>query len=338
MMNTKDLLFTISNLDSIGSITEVQDKVLEILSPYCKIERMSDNNILGFLKGESDYTIMLDAHIDQVGFVVTNVDDNGFLTVATVGGVDIRALPSRTVTVHGKEKISAVFCATPPHLASGEVEYSDISAIKLDTALGKKAKEIVSLGDYVTFNTEAFCLSDDIVCGRSFDDRAGVVALLETARRLSGKTLPVNVIFAFSTAEELGLRGAKTASFKADPQEAIAIDVTFGDGPDVSSDECCKLGGGAMIGLSPALSRDVGKKLITLAKENNILHDLEVMGEHTGTNADAIGISREGVKTTTVSIPLRNMHSAVETLNINDITAVCDLLEKYILSGGVLND
>lgn len=337
-MNTKDLLFTISNLDSIGSITEVQDKVLEILSPYCKTEKMNDNNILGFLKGENNYTVMLDAHIDQVGFVVTNVDDNGFLTVATVGGVDIRALPSRTVTVHGKEKISAVFCATPPHLAGGDVEYSDISAIKLDTALGAKAKEIVSVGDYVTFNTVPFCLSDNMVCGRSFDDRAGVVTLLEVARRLSEKTLPVNVIFAFSTAEELGLRGAKTASFKADPQEAIAIDVTFGDGPDVSSDECCKLGGGAMIGLSPALSRDVGKKLISLAKENNIPYDLEVMGEHTGTNADAIGISREGVKTTTVSIPLRNMHSAVEVLNINDITAVCDLLEKYILSGGVLDD
>ncbi len=336
-MEIKDLLFKLSSLDGIGNITDAQTEVSNILSKYCETQETPDHSVVGFLKGKSDYTIMLDAHIDQVGFVVTNVDDNGFLTVATAGGIDIRALPSPTVTVHGKEKIKAVFCATPPHLSQGEKEYTDIADIKLDTALGEKAKDIVSVGDYVTFTTEPFELNDNLVCGRSFDDRAGAVCLLETARRLSKVELPVNVAFCFSTAEELGCRGARTATFKLDPNEAVAIDVTFGDGPDISGDESCKLGGGAAIGISPALDKALSQKLTTVAKENNIPYVLEIMGERTGTNADVIGITRNGVKAVTLSVPLRNMHSDVEILHTSDITAVCDLLEKYILSGGVFS-
>ena len=112
---------------------------------------------------------------------------NGFLTVANSGGIDIRSLPARAVTVHGKEKIPAVFCATPPHLSAGETEYSDISKIKLDTGLGEKAAEIVSVGDYVTFSAEPAELTGDTVTGRSFDDRAGAACLIELASRLSGR-------------------------------------------------------------------------------------------------------------------------------------------------------
>ena len=337
-MEIKSLLFDLANLDSIGNITDAQTKAYEILSQYCETKITNQNNLIGFLKGNSDYTLLLDAHIDQVGFIVTNVDDDGFLTVSCAGGIDIRSLPSRTVTVHGKEKISAVFCATPPHLSSGEVEYGDISSIKLDTALGAKAKDIISVGDYVTFSGESFSMCENIVCGRSFDDRAGVTCVLETARRLSDKELPVNVVFSLSTGEELGLRGIRTTAFETEPQEAIAIDVTFGDGLGISGDESCKLGGGAMIGISPTLDKNLSKKLIATAKANGIPHDLEIMSGTTGTNADMISISKTGVKTATVSIPLRNMHTEVETLNLCDLNAVCDLLEKYILSGGVLND
>jgi endoglucanase len=127
-------------------------------------------------------------------------------------------------------------------------------------------------------------------------------------------------------------------AYEIEPQEAIAVDVTFGDGVGISSDESFKLGSGAMIGISPTLCKDLSQKLINIAKENNVPHDLEIMSSTTGTNADMISISKSGVKTATVSIPLRNMHTAVETLDLRDIEAVCDLLEKYILSGGILND
>ena len=335
-MNIKDLLISLSERDGVGSITEASDFAFEILSKYTKCEKQNNLTVIGLIKGKTDYTVMLDAHIDQIGMVVTAIDDNGFLTVANSGGIDIRALPSRQVTVHGKEKISAVFCSTPPHLASGKVEYDDISKIKLDTLLGPKAKELISIGDYVTFSGNTFEMGE-LLCGRSFDDRAAVACVLEVAKRLSTKSLPCNVAFVLSDGEELGLRGTKTASFKVNPQEAIAIDVSFGDGPDIKPEECGVLGKGAMIGISPTLCKALPKKLINLAEENNIPYQLEIMGESTGTNADMISISREGVKTGLISIPLRNMHSEVETLNIKDLYSVCDLLEEYILSGGAEN-
>ncbi len=335
-MEIKELLFNLSERDGVGNITEAGNFAFEILSKYTVSESRDNLTVIGFLKGESDYTIMLDAHIDQIAMVVTDIDDNGFLTVDNAGGLDIRSLPSRQVTIHGKEKINAVFCSTPPHLASGEFEYTAISKLKIDTLLGEKAKDIISVGDYVTFSNKPFEMGR-LLCGRSLDNRSSVACVLELAKRLQGETLPCNVAFVLSDGEELGLRGIRTASFKVNPDEAIAIDVSFGDGPDISSEECGSLGKGGMIGISPALCKNLSQKLISIAKENKIPYQLEVMGETTGTNADMIAVSREGVKTATLSIPLRNMHSEVETLNINDLYSVCDLLEKYILQGGIKN-
>lgn len=335
-MDIKDILFKLSALDSLGSLHAAADYAKEELSRFAKTDKCG-GSVTGFIKGNSDYTVMLDAHIDQVGMIVTQVDGEGFLTVAPSGGIDIRALPSREVTVHGKQDIPAVFCSTPPHLASGETVYDDIGRIKLDTGLGKMAKNIVSVGDYVTFSALPTELSGDLVSGRSFDDRAGVACLIKTAEMLSGKQLPCNVAFLLSDAEELGMRGAVTAAFGIAPEEAIAVDVSFGDGIGISPDESGKLKGGAMIGFAPTLDSKVSNKLTNIAKEQGIKYQTEVMGGRTGTNADVIGISGKGVKTCTVSIPLRNMHTEVETLSLSDLESVCNLLCAYILSGGVRN-
>lgn len=337
-MNIKETLFALSSADGVGNLREASDLAYDLLKEYCKTEKSDTLTVIGYLKGESDYTLMLDAHIDQIAMIVTDIDDNGFLTVAKSGGIDIRALPSRRVTVHGKEKVAAVFCATPPHLSSGEKEYTDIADIKLDTALGAKAKEIISIGDYVTFSGDPTELLGTRVSGRSFDDRAAVACLIEVAKRLKDKKLPLNVAFVLSDGEELGMRGIRPAAFKVDPNEAIAIDVSFGDGIGISEDECGKLGEGGMIGISPALDRKISQKLIKTAKDNNIPYQTEVMGERTGTNADMIAVSRQGVRTCTLSIPLRNMHTEVETLDIKDLDSVCELLCAYILSGGAMND
>lgn len=336
-MEIKELLFKLSSRDAVGNISDAADFAEKELSKYMPVKRQSNLNIIGKIKGESDYTIMLDAHIDQIAMVVTDIDDKGFLTVSAAGGIDIRALSPRAVTVHGKEKITAVFASIPPHLSSDEEKYNDISKIKLDSLLGKKAKEIVSLGDLVTFKTKPQVLSGDVVSGRSFDNRASVACLLELAKRLSDKKLPVSVGFVLSDGEELGLRGIRPACFEMEPDEAIVVDVTFGDGVGINPQDCGKLGGGAMLGFSPAFCSSVSKKLRNIAKENNIPYSEEVMGRNSGTNADMVSVSGKGVKTATVSIPLRNMHTDCEILNLNDLNSVCDLIERYILSGGVLN-
>ena len=336
-MNFKDLLFKLSSLDAVGSVTAASDFAYGILSKYTTAEKMDNLTVIGFLDGKSDYTLMLDAHIDQIAMVVTDIDDNGFLTVSNAGGIDIRTLPSREVLVHGKEDIPAVFCATPPHLAKGDATFDNISDIKLDTSLGKKAKELISLGDFVTFSGKCGELENNLVFGRSFDDRAAVACLLMLAEKLHGKKLPINVAFVLSDSEELGMRGVRTAAFRVNPDEAVAIDVSFGDGIGISSEECGTLSKGGMIGISPALSKEVSNKLIAVAKENEIPYQLEVMGAKTGTNADMITINREGVKTCTLSIPLRNMHSDTEILSLDDLESICDLLYCYIMAGGVFN-
>ncbi len=331
-MNIKETLFKLSDAVSIGDITDASGIAFRILSKYTEASQ-NGVNVVGKIKGNSDYTLMLEAHIDEVGFVVTDIDDNGFLTVKNCGGIDLRMLPSRTVVIHGKEKITGVFCATPPHLG-GPKEYDAISALKIDTLLGEKAKEKVSIGDFVTFNINTANLQGSRITGKSLDNRAGVVCLLELAERLSDKKLPFNLVFALTDQEELGCRGAQPAAFDISPDESIVLDVSFADGPDVPSNDCGKLGGGAMIGMSPILDKAVSNKLVSTAKENNLPYQTEVMGGRTGTNGDVISISKSGVKTGLVSIPLRNMHTDVEIIDIKDIENVCDLLENYILKGG----
>ena len=331
-MNIKETLFKLSDSVSIGNITQAANVACEELSKYAKTKQ-NGNNIIGVMKGKTDHTLMLEAHIDEVGFVVTDVDDNGFLTVKNCGGIDLRMLPSKTVLIHGKQTVTGVFCATPPHLG-GVKEYDDISALEIDTLLGSDAKEIISVGDFVTFNINATEMYGTTVTGKSFDNRAGVACLLALAERLRGVELPFNVVIAFTDAEELGHRGAKTVAFDVSPDEAIVLDVSFADAPDVDSHDCGILSGGAMIGVSPTLDKQISKTLIKLAEESDMPYQTEVMNGRTGTNGDTISISKSGVKTGLISIPLRNMHTDVEIVDIKDIENVCDLLYAYVTKGG----
>lgn len=333
-MDIKNLLLKLCSLDSIGNVQAASDFAASKLSEFCEVEQFG-KTVIGKIKGESNYTLMLDAHIDQIGFVVTAVQDNGFLTVAKCGGVDTRHLPAKRVKIHGKQIVDGVFISTPPHLEKEE-KVKEIADCKIDT-MRNDIKEIVSVGDLVTFAATPFCLENDTVCAKSLDNRAGVTVLLELASRLKGKKLPFNVVFLLSDAEELGLRGAVTSAYKITPYEAIVIDVSFGNGPDISPDKCGILGEGAMLGISPILNKNIGNALCCVAADNNIPYQSEVMGGKTSTNADVITLSKEGVPTSLLSIPLRNMHTDTELVRLCDINSVCDILEKYILSGGALN-
>ncbi|MBO4468428.1 MAG: M28 family peptidase [Clostridia bacterium] len=335
MSYIKDTLFALSESFASGRVNDAAKLASEELSKYCDVIKSDQNmSFYGVLKGKSDYTIMLDAHIDEVAFTVTNIDENGFLTVAAAGGIDLRTLPAKQVMIHGKEKIIGVFISTPPHLADEEPDLSDLSKIKIDTCLGKKAKDLISVGDIVTYYAKPVSLLGTRVAGKSFDDRAGVVVLLELARRLKDRELDPNVVFSIVDGEELGMRGAVPQTFSISPDEAVAVDVTFAISPDVSENDGGYLGEGCMIGVSPVLSRSISNRLVSIAFDNNVPYQSEIMGGKTGTDSDVISLSGCGVKTGLVSIPLRNMHTDCEVIDIKDIESTCDILERYILSGG----
>ncbi len=329
MQKIKDILKDLSEADFIGSVGSAIDVAEGYLSKYCTVRRQG-NNLIGEIKGKSDYTVLIDAHIDQIGMVVTAVN-GGFLKVQAVGGIDSRMLFGMRVTVYGKEPIRGVFCSTPPHLGRSD-SVLKIEDIYIDTGLGDKAAESVSVGDRVVFSTEFSELAGDKVTAKSLDDRAGCAALIKCAESLSGKQLPCNVVFLLSDAEEIGGMGAKTSSFNITPDVAIVVDVSFGNAPDLAPDKTGVLGQGAMIGISPILSSAVTEDLKSVANFHNIKHQFEVMGGKTSTNADKIVDTKCGIPTGLLSIPLRNMHSPAEIVDVNDIDSVARILAEFIIA------
>ncbi len=333
-MDIKKLTVLLSNAACIGHLRAAADIAKEKLSAFAEVYDFGSAGVIGKIDKGAPRTILLDAHIDEVGFVVTNIFESGFLKVSAVGGIDPRILPASRVTVHGKEAVPALFTSTPPHLQKDEGAVTPTDELYLDTGLGKRVKEIVREGDFVTFDSSAASLSGGKITGKALDDRAAVACLIEVASRIYDKPLPVNVVFSFSEQEELGTRGAVTSAFASECDEAIAVDVSFGRQPSVSAEESGALGGGVMIGLSPVLNRAATDRLTAIAKKKSIPHQFEVMGGRTGTDADVISVSKSGIPTALLSIPLRNMHTPVEVIDIRASENLCDLLEAYILGGG----
>ncbi len=337
MINLKEILSELSLSVGFGCITDAADVAEKYLSKYGTVLPHGALGRTMQLKGKKDYTVLIDAHIDEVGFIVTNVSSDGFLTVKNCGGVDLRHLPAKPVTIHGKRDVAGIFVSTPPHLKKDDTAPETIADIKIDTGLGDGAKEIISVGDFVSYRQKPIMLDADTLCGKSLDNRAGVAVLIALADRLYKKQLPVNVMLLFSDAEELGLRGACPAIFGKKVDEAIVVDVSFGDAPDIPKDVCGKLGGGAMVGFSAILDNNIVTRLNKIPKDKNIPCQAEGLGGGTSTNADVITVCERGIPTGLLSIPLRNMHTNTETVKISDIESVVDILEEYILTGGIMN-
>ncbi|MCI8360155.1 MAG: M20/M25/M40 family metallo-hydrolase [Clostridiales bacterium] len=336
-MKIKDWLMELSPTAGISGLTGALDTAQRELSRFAAVTR-ENGSLIGRIKGESDYTILFDAHIDEIGMLVTAVEEGGFVRAAKAGGIDFRTLAAQPVTIWGKKPVPGLFASTPPHLQKdGESEVSDISARLIDTGLSAaEAGALISPGDRITFRQEPAMLLGDAFTGKSLDNRAGVAALLETARLLSAqKKLPCGVTFLFSDQEELGCRGAETAAFALQPDEAVAVDVSFGDSPGLPAHKTGKLGGGGMIGISPTLSRAVTQRLTALAKEQDIPNQPEVMGGATSTNADVIALTGAGIPCGLLSIPLRSMHTTAEVIRLCDVDSAARLLTAYALSGGL---
>ena len=281
-------------------------------------------------------TLMLDAHIDQVGYIVTDIDEKGFVSVGSCGSPDLKMTLAQSVTIHGKEDINGVVSTLPPHVQkeNGAPEIGDIS---IDIGMNKEqAEKIISQGDRVTINSCFKELYGDMVSAPAIDDRSGVCAILSALEILKGKDTAYNLVISFSTQEETGERGAKQTSFRIQPDKCIAVDVSFGRTPDSDPKESAELGSGVMIGFSPALDKDMSESLRKLAKQKNIPFTVEVMPDSTGTNADAVSVSGKGVKCCTLSFPIRYMHTPIETVNLKDIENTAKLICEYVL-GGVEN-
>jgi endoglucanase len=219
-------------------------------------------------------------------------------------------------------------------LSAGEKKKNPkVDEVSIDIGYSKEeAEKRVFPGDRVTLLAPARELLNGITSGRALDDRAGCVSLVKALEYLEGRQLNCGLSVLFSTLEEVGGMGAKTAAYRAAPTHAIAVDVSFAHTPDAAKEKCGILGKGPMVGFAPILSREMSRELVNLAEKNRIPFQREVMGGRTGTNADDIAIARAGVLTGLVSIPQKYMHTPIEAVAVEDVENTGKLLAAYILS------
>ncbi|MBQ6265869.1 MAG: M20/M25/M40 family metallo-hydrolase [Clostridia bacterium] len=330
-----ELLFDLCKSVGVsGNESEASEKAMKYLSEYMPCETDALGSVIGKKEGKG-INILLDAHIDQIGLVVTSIDDKGFLHVAKCGGADVRVMSSSEVTVWGKKKLFGVIASIPPHLADENEKNKavDFDNLFIDIGMSKtEAEEFVTPGDRITFNgTQAKLLNNNVV-SPCIDDRAGVAAILRCMQILKNSDKPLcGLTVMFSSQEETGGSGAVAGAFKSNADEAIAVDVGFAKAPGIKEEKAGRIGGGAMIGIAPSLDFDMSKTIISLAEKNSIKWQYDVMGGNTGTNGDEISATAGGIKTALISIPIKNMHTAVEIANIDDIEATAQLLAAYIL-------
>lgn len=337
-MNLKNTVLSLAAANGVsGEEGDAAKLALEMLSPYCDEAYIKNNCVFGRI-GEPSRggTILLEAHIDQIGFIVNYITDDGFLKVSNVGGIDKRILPAQGVTVHGKEKIRGVIISIPPHLSTDGKPAKDIY---VDIGMSKEeAEKVISLGDKVTFECDCGELLGDRVFGRALDDRAGCAAVIRAAELISENKPDCCVMFLLATQEEVGSRGARIGAFAVNPDAALIVDVSFGYADGEEEDKCGKLGCGPMIGFSPAISAKMSGELIDIAKKAEIPYQLEVMGGSTGTDADAVSVTARGVMTGMASIPLRYMHTPVEVISISDVENTAKLFAEYVSYFGYRED
>ncbi len=330
-MQVQPLLQQLSKASGIGHQLQVFDVIKSFLPSVFSVKEQEQYLLAQWNHG-AEKTILLEAHVDEVGMIVTEVLDDGFLSVTPVGSLDGRFLPSMPAKVFGKKTVSGVFTSVPPHIKNGDT-VPDFENCFIDTGI-KNIGEIVSLGDLALFDVEPTILHNGRMTGKAMDNRSGVAAVLLAADELAKQEdCPMNVILLFSLGEELGLRGARVGAFALDITEAVVVDVSFGDHPEVPSYKTAKLGSGAMIGVSPVLCRGISDKLKAIADEKQIPYTLEIMGGTTSTDADVISVTGSGIPCGLVSIPLRNMHTPCEVLDTKDVSAVADLLYHYVMEG-----
>lgn len=330
-MDLKNLLIKLASSEGVGYMDTVADIAVRQLSPFSKVTK-TDNCLMAEF-GEGDYTIMLEAHMDEVAMIVTEVFDDGFLSVAPVGSIDARLLPAQPVKIYGKQTVSGTFTSVPPHIKN-EDSVPSFDTCKIDTGdvnIGEK----VSQGDLVLFDAPAVELKNNRISSKALDNRAGMAAVIMAAKKIAAQNPKSKLVLLFPTGEELGLRGARVSAYYIPADECIVVDVSFGDCMEVPASKTAKLGSGAMIGISPVLDKNIYNKLKRLAKENDIPFTLEVMGGATSTDADVITLTRSGIPSGLISIPLRNMHTPAEVVDINDVKAVANLIAAYVEGGGL---
>jgi len=334
-MNLTKTLEKLSNACGVtGREEEVRNLMKELLKSYVdEVKEDKLGNVIGIKRArkkrgkKKPLSVMLAAHMDEIGLMVKTVTKEGFLQFAKIGGIDDRILLAQRVIVHTQKKpLPGIIGSKPPHIQKEEERKKIVSANEMFIDIGAKNKEEakkmgVQIGDPVSFDSKFAKVGRNVVIGKAFDDRAGCALMIETMKELG--EVDCNVYAVGTVQEEVGLRGATVAAFGIYPDVAIAFDVTVaGDVPGVKEVEApIKMGKGPSFTVADAgliAHPKVLRLLVETAEENKIPYQLET-GLPGSTDAARIALTREGVPSGVISIPTRYIHSPTAMLNLSDL-------------------
>ncbi len=302
------------------------------------VRRDKHGNTIAYINKDGKPRVMLAGHIDEIGFMVRYIDENGYIYMGTIGGHDMQIPQGQRVVIKTKNgKIKGVIGKKPIHLLDPDERKKVPKIHELWIDIGakdkKEAEELVSIGDPVVISYGFEELRNNKVVARGFDDRIGAFVVLEVIEELKGEKIEASVFSVATVQEEIGLRGARTSAYGINPDIGIAVDVTFAtDSPGIDKKKIgdISLGKGPVIARGPNINHKVFNLLIETAREENIPYQVEGIPYGTGTDANIIQLTREGVAAGLISIPNRYMHTPCEIVDIEDVENAIKLIAGFI--------
>jgi putative aminopeptidase FrvX len=317
----------------------IQEVLKRHMKPYCETIRADvHGNVIGVINPGAPLRVMISGHCDEIGFMIMHIDDKGYLYVSSVGGVDTAVVSGQRVKIHSaKGGICGVIGRKPIHLLEQEERGKQLKMHELFIDIGakrrKEAEKHVMVGDYVTIDVGLVEMMNNLVTGRGFDDRAGAFVVVETLRRLKERKVKVGVYGVTSVQEEIGLRGAQTSAYGIAPHVGIGVDVGFASdfpGCDPKRTGECFLGKGPTLHRGPNINPVLSRLMEASAKKHRIPYQVTAEPRATGTDANAMQVSRAGVATALLSIPNRYMHTPVEVISLDDLDNASRLLADFL--------
>ena len=322
-----------------------EQKIQGLIRDYAKsfagsVSTDLHGNVIACVNPEAKIRVMFAGHCDQIGMLVSHIDSDGFVYAQTIGGWDPQQLIGQRMTIWAESgAIAAVISRKPIHLLE-EVERK--RAVKIEdlwldigSCSRSETEKLVRIGDPITLNLGFQRMLNNCANAPGMDDRTGVWVVMEALRRCSTRSLNCAVYAVSTVQEEIGLRGAKTSAYSIDPHVGIAVDVTHAtDCPTIDERQHgdIKLGKGPVIFRGPNANPRVVDRLSNVAREKEISFQYSALGRATSNDANTIQVSRGGVAAGVVAIPNRYMHSAVETISLDDIDRAADLLAEFVVS------
>ena len=285
-------------------------------------------------KKENAPKIMVDTHFDEIGFVVCEILDGGFLRFTNVGGTDRAIMQGADVIIYGKQEIRGVISSVPPHLRDGEGKLPTIDKLLIDVGLGytkEELEDIVCVGTPIGFAPVYSELLNNKIAGKSFDNKACAAMAIRAVTELDASELAGDVYLTLSCREESANRGgAYVCANKIKPDYALVIDVNLANAPDVSSRESVKMEGGISISVCSATDRALTRCSAELCENSGIDYCVKAEASSTGTNAVCVNLASRGIPVVDIGLPLRNMHTYNEVISLIDCETLCNFVKAFV--------